>query len=468
MEDAVAGRLAGLVERRVAGEPLQYVLGRWGFRRLELAVDPRVLIPRPETEVLAELALAACDRLGARVVVDLGTGSGALALALATERADLQVWATDVSGEALEVAEANRAALGAGVNLVQGSWYEALPADVRGVGGRDRVQPAVRVRGGDARARARGAGLGARGGAVRRSGRAGGRGRGHPGGAGVAGAAGGAAGGDGAAPDPAGGAAWHDAGFGDVEIRKDLAGRRAGAGGAVVRPDLVPVDETGEAVKLAVAALTAGQVVALPTDTVYGLAALPGDPDHTAKLFALKGRGHDVPVAVLCSDLEQALALADRERMPAGAHRIAERLWPGPLTLVLPRKAGLGYALGRPEETIGVRCPDHDLVRALAPRGRPAGHHQRQPARRGHAAHGRGGGRGVRDRRWRLVLDGGPCAEPPSVGGRRHRPGLARPEGGAGDSGRAGRCGRRFSRSELKSRTNCHEEHRFEHAGRQG
>jgi release factor glutamine methyltransferase len=129
---AAAARLAGLVERRVAGEPLQYVLGRWGFRRLELAVDPRVLIPRPETEVLAELALAACDRLGARVVVDLGTGSGALALALATERDGMQVWATDVSGDVLEVAEANRAALGASVNLVQGSWYEALPADVRG------------------------------------------------------------------------------------------------------------------------------------------------------------------------------------------------------------------------------------------------------------------------------------------------------------------------------------------------
>jgi release factor glutamine methyltransferase len=129
---AVADRMAGLVERRVAGEPLQYVIGRWGFRQLDLDVDPRVLIPRPETEVLAQLALAACDRLEARVVVDLGTGSGALALALATERDGMQVWATDVSGDALEVAEANRASLGAGVNLVQGSWYEALPADVRG------------------------------------------------------------------------------------------------------------------------------------------------------------------------------------------------------------------------------------------------------------------------------------------------------------------------------------------------
>ena len=221
----------------------------------------------------------------------------------------------------------------------------------------------------------------------------------------------------------------------------------------MVRPDLVPVDETGEAVKLAVAALTAGQVVALPTDTVYGLAALPGDPDHTAKLFALKGRGHDVPVAVLCSDLEQALALADRERMPAGAHRIAERLWPGPLTLVLPRKAGLGYALGRPEETIGVRAPTMTSS-APGPRGRPAGHHQRQPARRGHAAHGRGGGRGVRDRAG-LVLDGGPCAEPPSAVVDATGPAWRALRAGAGDSGRAGRCGRRFSRSELKSRTNA-------------
>jgi L-threonylcarbamoyladenylate synthase len=181
-----------------------------------------------------------------------------------------------------------------------------------------------------------------------------------------------------------------------------------------VTPDLVPVDETGEAVPRAVKALREGQVVALPTDTVYGLAALPGDPNHTARLFALKGRGHDVPVAVLCADVEQALALADRGRMPAGATRMAERLWPGPLTLVLPRRTGLGYALGKPEHTIGVRCPDHDLVRALAREVGPLAttsanrHGEATPPTAAGVAEVFGAGLG-------LVLDGGPCVEPPSA-----------------------------------------------------
>lgn len=179
-------------------------------------------------------------------------------------------------------------------------------------------------------------------------------------------------------------------------------------------PDIVRVDATGEAVKRAVAALRAGQIVALPTDTVYGLAALPGDPDHTARLFALKGRGRDVPVAVLCADVEQALGLADRERLPVGAERIAERLWPGPLTLVLPRRPGLGYALGRPEHTIGVRCPDHDLVRALARGLGPLAtssanrHREATPPTAAGVAEVFGDGLA-------LVLDGGPCVEPPSA-----------------------------------------------------
>ena len=123
-----------MVARRAEGEPLQYVLGRWGFRTLDLLVDPRVLIPRPETEVVAGLALEALPDGG--VLVDLGTGSGAIALAAAAERwPGVEVWATDASPDALAVARANLAGLGrraAVVRLVEGDWYAALPDELRG------------------------------------------------------------------------------------------------------------------------------------------------------------------------------------------------------------------------------------------------------------------------------------------------------------------------------------------------
>jgi release factor glutamine methyltransferase len=126
-----------MVERRAAGEPLQYVLGRWGFRTLDLLVDTRVLIPRPETEVVAELAIDAARAIdGTALTVDLGTGSGAIALSLAAELwPDVEVWATDASADALAVARANLAGLGrrAGViRLVEGDWFDALPTDLRG------------------------------------------------------------------------------------------------------------------------------------------------------------------------------------------------------------------------------------------------------------------------------------------------------------------------------------------------
>lgn len=144
------GRLIGMLERRIQGEPLQYVLGTWSFRGLELMVDRRVLIPRPETEVVADIAIEEAVRLGAHrhtgsgpwvagptgfVAVDLGTGSGALALSLAHELMDAEVWATDVSADALAVARANLAAIGLAatrVRLVEGSWFAALPDVLRG------------------------------------------------------------------------------------------------------------------------------------------------------------------------------------------------------------------------------------------------------------------------------------------------------------------------------------------------
>ncbi len=123
-----------LVERRAAGEPLQYVLAQWGFRRLDLYLDRRVLIPRPETEMVVQVALAELAplrRSPGPTVVDLGTGSGAIALSIALEAPESRVWATERSAEALAVARANLAGLGtlAGrrVRLAEGSWFDPLP-----------------------------------------------------------------------------------------------------------------------------------------------------------------------------------------------------------------------------------------------------------------------------------------------------------------------------------------------------
>ena len=118
------------VLRRRHREPVAYVVGRRGFRGIELAVDPRVLIPRPETELLVEVALGLAP--GARVV-DVGTGSGAVALGLKAERPDLRVVATDASDDALAVAAANVAALGLEVELVAGDLLEGVAGPVDAV-----------------------------------------------------------------------------------------------------------------------------------------------------------------------------------------------------------------------------------------------------------------------------------------------------------------------------------------------
>jgi release factor glutamine methyltransferase len=129
-----------MVARRRAGEPLQYVLGRWGFRRLDLAIDRRVLIPRPETEMVVDVAL---ELLGAHLaerlpitLADLGTGSGAIGLALADELPldGTTVWITDVDEAALHVARANLAGIGrpaTNVRVAAGSWFAALDPDSR-------------------------------------------------------------------------------------------------------------------------------------------------------------------------------------------------------------------------------------------------------------------------------------------------------------------------------------------------
>ncbi len=122
-------RFGQLLRRRAEGEPLGYLTGRREFWSLDLAVSPAVLVPRPETELLVERALALWARTTGDVA-DLGTGSGAIALALASERPRWRILATDVSAAALQTARQNATALGIGtVEFRQGNWYAALQGE---------------------------------------------------------------------------------------------------------------------------------------------------------------------------------------------------------------------------------------------------------------------------------------------------------------------------------------------------
>ncbi len=129
------------LERRLVGEPIQYVVGRWGFRSLDLFIDRRVLIPRPETEIVAGAAIEEIQRIQSlggppsTIAVDLGTGSGAIGLSIAAETLETAVWLTDVSDEALTVARGNLAGLGrlgSRTRVAAGSWFEALPVELMG------------------------------------------------------------------------------------------------------------------------------------------------------------------------------------------------------------------------------------------------------------------------------------------------------------------------------------------------
>jgi release factor glutamine methyltransferase len=124
-----------LESRRLEGEPVAYLIGKKGFHNIELQVAPGVLIPRPETELLVDIALDEIQKIdqatGSPRILDLGTGSGAIALAIAHEAPYAQVIATDRSSKALSIASLNAKSLGieARVECIQGNWYEALRGD---------------------------------------------------------------------------------------------------------------------------------------------------------------------------------------------------------------------------------------------------------------------------------------------------------------------------------------------------
>jgi tRNA threonylcarbamoyl adenosine modification protein (Sua5/YciO/YrdC/YwlC family) len=163
----------------------------------------------------------------------------------------------------------------------------------------------------------------------------------------------------------------------------------------------------------AAAVLESGGVVAIPTDTVYGLAADPSRPGATEAVFAVKGRPAAVDLPVLVACVEQADALAGTDGLPVAARRLAARFWPGALTLVVARRPAIDWRLGGSGDTIGLRCPDHDLARALCHRVGPlavtsANRHGEAPLTSAAAVRAVFGDAVP-------VVDGGRCDRPPST-----------------------------------------------------
>ncbi len=346
-----------MLARRVAGEPLQYVVGSWSFRYLDLAVDARALIPRPETEVVAGVGVQELLGLGREcVAVDLGTGSGAIALSLAMEVPRALVHATDRSGAALDLARANLAGLGrAGsrVTLTEGDWFDALDPDLRGnvdlvisnppyVATGDPLPPVVADWEPSEALFAGEHGLDDLEHLLQEA-----RFWLRPGGLLVLECA------PHQAPVLAVDAARR--GYVDIAVADDLSGRPRAL--VARRPDGEP-----DAGRLAAMArrLHDGELVVAPTDTVPGLLACYLDEAAVRRVYDVKRRPLTQPLPVLVADLDQAEQLVE---LSPWARELAAAHWPGALTVVARRRGGPDPVHG--EDTLGVRVPDLGWLRAL-------------------------------------------------------------------------------------------------------
>ena len=388
-----------LVARRARHEPVAYIVGRSHFRRLTLEVSPAVLIPRPETEELIDLALESlrlrppweisappmaspgtahpaadmeaiqsedgCALPTSRpLVVDVGTGSGAIAIALAQED-QVRVLGVDSSPEALIVAARNKAAAGLGdlIDLMEADLLsdvaegsvrlvlsnppyvtsaemEALSPDVR------LYEPRAALHGGTdgldvyRRLLPDAARVLAAGGTVLLE-------VGHEQAAAVRGLA-------------------REAGFVRSMVHRDLSGKERFVEAILPGAPICPLSGLGQDALAALSsALEAGAVVGLPTDTVYGLAARWDSTPGVHRLFAAKGRGLAQPVAALFASVRSvAEALPD---LHDTVRRVMDALLPGPFTFVV------GTTVARPplvgtEDSLGVRVPDHPGLLALLSR----------------------------------------------------------------------------------------------------
>ena len=391
LSEGELGRMHGFVERRAKGEPLQYVTGKTTFRFIDVACEPGVLIPRPETELLVDAALEGVDAargLGEPRVLEVGCGTGCVACSIASEREGVHVTATDIAPAAVSLARRNRDALGltdavdviecdlaAGVApelmgtfavLVSNPPYipddvmRELPDEVSRfepslalAGGADGLDvfrrllalaPKALVPGGrlavelhedaleDAAALAREQGVWKRF-EVRED-------------------------------------LTHRPRFLVADLAGELPEREAEVrpGGRIVSCDQAHPSE--EVLADAEGVLRAGGVVVMPTDSVYGIgaAATPGNPGHR-RIFEIKRRDLAQTLPLLVSDPEELDRLATG--VPAWARELAGRFWPGALTLVVCASDAVSPEYRRSDGTVALRVPDSNLVRELARRVGP-------------------------------------------------------------------------------------------------
>ncbi|MFK7816545.1 MAG: peptide chain release factor N(5)-glutamine methyltransferase [Gammaproteobacteria bacterium] len=129
LSDQELGRFTNDLDRRSKGEPLAYIIGTKEFWSLEIMVNPHVLIPRPDTELLVELTLKSLSHIESPYILELGTGSGAVAIALAKERSDCTIFATDISLPAITLAKQNARKHQANITFIHSDWYKNLPDD---------------------------------------------------------------------------------------------------------------------------------------------------------------------------------------------------------------------------------------------------------------------------------------------------------------------------------------------------
>ena len=359
MSEDDAATVRDLARRRQAGEPLQYLEGTAPFGPLDLEVDRRVLIPRPETEGLLERSIEAIGGVMDPIVVDIGTGSGALALAIASARADARVLATDVSRDALDVAAANAQRLGLHVDLRAGPSYSVLDDDFANavsliVSNPPYVveeahlpsevadhEPAVALFGGVD-------GLSVITELVK------------------------------GAPRwlCPGGWLLLEIGEQQGEAVLSLVGRAGGDMFGRIERDLAGWDRylVARHVPLVAAAdgsaaLRRGDVIGMPTDTVYGIAAPIDDGAAIGRLFEIKARSLDKPIPVLVGSVDQARAIG--ELTPA-ARLAVESHWPGALTAIVPMTRPLPAGVGdHVAGTVGLRMPDHPDALAILRDGGP-------------------------------------------------------------------------------------------------